>query len=506
MDPRSITRREFLGTLAIAGTTRKSGVRLAGGFVHESHAVGHRLRDGQLSAMPAATERRALVIVGGGIAGLSAAWRLRKRGFSDFVLLEMEAEPGGNARWGRNEIAAFPWAAHYVPVPGPGATLVRELFEELGVLRDWQFDERHLCHAPQERLFVHGQWQEGLEPHVGPTARDRDQWRRFLGRMEELAASGEFRVPMGEPAPDAPLDRLSMHDWMEKEGFDSPLVRWQVDYACRDDYGAFARDTSAWAGIHYFASREGGELGPLTWPEGNGWIAARLLERVGDIVRTGAFVERVVRAGSRWRIVTGQMAWEADAVIIAAPAFVADRILPPDSPVPRVEYSPWLTANLTLERWPANRGAPPAWDNVLFDSPSLGYVIATHQSLRTHVPRTVWTYYWPLADRPPAAARRWLLAQSWDTLANLILDDLSRAHPDIRDCVSRIDIFRIGHAMPRPVPGFLAARAVRTAARRRQRVFCAHSDVSGLPLFEEAQYRGVAAADAALEVLSGSRR
>src|SRR5690606_20545568 len=239
---------------------------------------------------------------------------------------------------------------------------------------------------------------------------------------------------------------------------------------------------------------------------GNGWIAARLLERVGDIVRTGAFVERVVRAGSRWRIVPGQMAWEADAVIIAAPAFVADRILPPDSPVPRVEYSPWLTANLTLERWPANRGAPPAWDNVLFDSPSLGYVIATHQSLRTHVPRTVWTYYWPLADRPPAAARRWLLAQSWDTLANLILDDLSRAHPDIRDCVSRIDIFRIGHAMPRPVPGFLAARAVRTAARRRQRVFCAHSDVSGLPLFEEAQYRGVAAADAALEVLSGSRR
>src|SRR5690606_13297797 len=243
----------------------------------------------------------------------------------------------------------------------------------------------------------------------------------------------------------------------EKEGFDSPLVRWQVDYACRDDYGAFARDTSAWAGIHYFASREGGELGPLTWPEGNGWIAARLLERVGDIVRTGAFVERIVRAGSRWRVITAQTVWEADAVIVAAPAFVADRILPPDAPVPRVEYSPWLTANLTLERWPANRGAPPAWDNVLFDSPSLGYVIATHQSLRTHLPRTVWTYYWPLADRAPAAARQWLLAQSWESLAGLILDDLSRAHPDIRDCVSRLDIFRIGHAMPRPVPGFLAA-------------------------------------------------
>jgi phytoene dehydrogenase-like protein len=498
-----LTRRRFLGTLAIAGTTRKSGVRLAGGFVHESHTIGHRLRDGVLSPVPQAIERRPLVIVGGGIAGLSAAWRLHKRGFTDFVLLEMEPEAGGNARWGQNEVTAFPWAAHYVPVPGPRAALVRELFEDLGLLRDGRFAERHLCHAPVERLFVHGKWQEGLEPHVGPTARDRDQWRRFLDRTRDMAESGAFTVPMGEPPPDAALDGLSMRDWLDAEGFDSPLVRWHVDYACRDDYGALARDTSAWAGIHYFSSRDGEEDGPLTWPEGNGWIAARLLERVGSVVRTGAFVERIVREGRRWRIITEQMVWEADAVIVAAPAFVADRILPPGRTAPRVEYSPWLTANLTLERWPANRGAPPAWDNVLFDSPSLGYVIATHQSLRTYVPATVWTYYWPLAEGSPAANRAWLLAQRWDALANRILDDLSRAHPDIRECVSRVDVFRMGHAMPRPGPGFLAARAARAAARVHERVFFAHSDVSGLPLFEEAQYRGVAAAESALEALAG---
>jgi len=61
---------------------------------------------------------------------LSAAWRLQKRGFLDFVLLEMEQQPGGNSRWGENEISAYPWAAHYVPVPDKKAALVRELFEE----------------------------------------------------------------------------------------------------------------------------------------------------------------------------------------------------------------------------------------------------------------------------------------------------------------------------------------------------------------------------------------
>ena len=67
---------------------------------------------------PSRIEKVSVVIVGGGIAGLSAAWRLHKRGFHDFVLLEMNDQAGGNSRWGENEITAYPWAAHYVPVPG----------------------------------------------------------------------------------------------------------------------------------------------------------------------------------------------------------------------------------------------------------------------------------------------------------------------------------------------------------------------------------------------------
>jgi phytoene dehydrogenase-like protein len=527
-----VTRREFIGSLTLLGVSRKSGRSITGSFVNESHALGHRLRDGVPFAAPSETSRVGIAIVGGGIAGLSAAWRLQKHGVQDFVVLEMEGQAGGNARWGENAVSAYPWAAHYVPVPGPRATLVRELFADLGVLEtagepetraggrgigEWR--ERDLCHAPQERLFIHGRWQEGLEPVVGPTARDRDQMRRFDDRMAEYRASGAFAVPMADadargsaPAgalPPAParirsgaaaldaLDRLSMEAWLRQEGFDSPWLHWLVEYGCRDDYGARARDVSAWAGIHYYAAREQDDPGPLTWPEGNGWIVRRLLERLGGHVRTGTIAYRLERAGRRWRILTPGRAWLADAVIVAAPAFVAARLIADGPPADRFEYSPWLTANLTLDRWPGERGIPPAWDNVIFESPALGYVVATHQSMRQYIPRTVWTYYWALTDGPPARVRRWLLAQTYESLRDRILRDLARAHPDIADCVAHVDIMRHGHAMIRPTVGFRTDPDRLRLQGRRDRLFFAHSDVSGISIFEEAQYRGVMAADAA---------
>jgi glycine/D-amino acid oxidase-like deaminating enzyme len=152
----------------------KSGRPIAGSFVNDSFPLGHRIRDRQKFAVATRIEKVPIVIVGGGIAGLSAAWRLQKRGFKDFLLLEMNDQAGGNSRWGENEVSAYPWAAHYVPVPGPRATDVRELFEDLGVLRNGEWNERNLCFAPQERLFLYGHWQDGIEPAIGLSARERD--------------------------------------------------------------------------------------------------------------------------------------------------------------------------------------------------------------------------------------------------------------------------------------------------------------------------------------------
>jgi glycine/D-amino acid oxidase-like deaminating enzyme len=474
----------------------KGDRRIEGSFINDSFAAGHSLRD--RAAFPNPTQRKKipLVIVGGGIAGLSAAWNLQKLGFYDFVLLEMNEEAGGNARSGQNAVSAYPWAAHYVPVPGPKATYVRELFEDLGVLVNGRWDERHLCFAPQERMFMYGRWQDGIEPAVGLSRADREQFLKIQDLLTSFRREGGFTIPIEIGIEKSPreLDRVSFAAWLKQQGVEAPAVLWYMNYCCRDDYGALASDTSAWAGIHYFASREPDEKGPLTWPEGNGWITRQLLQRVGARVRCGVPVSRITRLKNRYSVVCGDTEYECDVVIFAAPTFLAAFIIEGFPRLASFEYSPWLTANLTLDRFP--RGGSPdeiAWDNVVYASPTLGYVDATHQTVKTHIERTVWTFYWALADGAPATNRRRLLSADWNYWKQAILDDLERVHPDIRACVSRIDVMRMGHAMARPIVGSMFAEERRRLVKEKDGLFFANSDLSGISIFEEAQYRGITA-------------
>jgi NAD(P)-binding Rossmann-like domain len=504
-----VDRRKFLGagSAALIGLSFKGEKQIEGSFVNESFAAGHLLRDRKQFPLAKKIEKVPVVIVGGGISGLSAAWRLRKRGFTDFVLLEMNEQAGGNARWGENEITAYPWAAHYVPVPGPRATYVRELFEELGVFQDGKWNGRDLVFAPQERLFLYGRWQEGIEPAVGLTEKDREQFQRLAETFAKYRKSGAFTIPMevGVSQSDAELDKISFGEWLREQGFDSRPLNWYINYACRDDYGALAKDTSAWAGIHYFSSREEEEKGPITWPEGNGWITRRLLERVGGNVRTSEMVHRIAVEKHGVIVFAGETEYQAEFVIFSAPTFLAPYVMEEFPRLKDFVYSPWLTANLTLERQPDSKGAEPSWDTVFMDSPTLGYVDATHQSVRTHIEKTVWTFYWALAEGEPAENRRMLLEKDWNYWKEAILRDLERVHSDIRECVSRIDVMRMGHAMVRPAVGAIYSEERKRLKGREGRVLFANSDLSGVSIFEEAQFHGVEAAQMVLRKIGGRK-
>jgi hypothetical protein len=76
-----------------------------------------------------------------------------------------------------------------------------------------------------------------------------------------------------------------------------------------------------------------------------------------------------------------------------------------------------------------------------------------------------------------------------------------RLNPDLEGAITRIDVWRWGHAMARPEPGFLTLPARLAAVDAAPPLLHAHADLSGLSLFEEAHHRGVVAAEAALRHL-----
>ncbi len=394
----SVSRRAFVAALvaapALIGLSPKHSRVIAGGFVDDGSAAGHSIRDGK-TGHPRVRERKrcAVAIVGGGMGGLTAGWKLDALGVRDWTMLELASVAGGNARSGRNGVTRFPWGAHYLPVPSVDAVHVRDLMRDLGVLDSDGWDERTLCHSPQERIWQHGQWHAGLEPFDALPRADRAQFARFDATIAEWRATGAFSVPSamgharGRTGPHAArvraLDAQSASAWMASQGFTSPALRWWVEYGTRDDYGASLTSASAWAAVHYFAGRAPDELGPLTWPEGNDWIAQRLASRAGTRLVTNAPAEHIERTGTRWLVRTPQLDVECDVVIWASPLFVLPYVMPSVRLPITLEYAPWVVANLTLDRVPQERGAELAWDNVIYGSRSLGYVNATHQSLGT---------------------------------------------------------------------------------------------------------------------------
>jgi hypothetical protein len=538
-----LTRRDLLAAFlgvpaAIVACRSKQELHLPPGeIVGASDVLGHRIRDG-LTITPSQDQWQTtrVVIVGGGVAGLTAAGQLRRAGLEDFVLLELERAPGGTARSDASPIIAYPWGAHYLPAPMKENAALVELLDEMGVLEGSDEEgepvvaEQFLCRDPEERVFYRGRWYEGLYMQPGASREDLAQLEAFNAEINRLVGWRDskgrraFGIPVATVTDDIEitgLDKITMSEWLDRRGWRSARLRWLIDYGCRDDYGLTIDQTSAWAGLFYFCSRmkkPNVEAQPLiTWPEGNGRLVSHLYDKTRGKVRLGLAATEIIPVDKSGRNAVDVIAvdhagenavgFHAERVIFAAPTFLSNYVIRPYRENPRdyvadFQYGAWMVGNLFLKDRPRDRGFPLAWDNVLYESPALGYVVATHQRGLDRGP-SVFTYYYPLCDDDPREARSRLLAAGRDEWADITLTDLGRAHPEIRSLTERLDVMRWGHAMIRPRPGFIWSAARGDASKPYRGIHFAHTDLSGVALFEEAFYHGIRAADEVSRSLKG---
>ncbi|CCH03107.1 hypothetical protein FAES_5108 [Fibrella aestuarina BUZ 2] len=509
-----------------------SDAAIPGQLLGPNQAAGHRFRDGMAFPQPTKTSTTDVLIVGGGVAGLSARRWLHKQGVRDVLLLELEEQVGGNAAHGRNTSTAYPWGAHYLPIADPTDHELIDFLTESRLITGFDrdlpiYDDYALCHDPEERLFLHGRWQEGLVPSEGIAEADKAQIARFFALIDTLKkaigtdGNPAFAIPLDRSSADPAyrqLDAISFATYLDQQGFTSTYLRWYLAYCCKDDYGSLPEQTSAWAGLHYFAARRGqaanaNSSAVLTWPEGNGFLADQLRQQGASPIQSQALVYALQRTQAGFEALVYDTRQHTTArvlarqVILAIPQFVAVRLLAQLDPdraklASAIHYAPWLVANLTVTDLAQAKGMPLCWDNVLYGADSVGYIVANHQHL-TDDPQRVLTCYRPLCHAEPAVARRLAYETAREVWLSQLLDELETAHPGLRAQVQQADVWVWGHGMVSPTPGYIWG-ATRTQLRQpiTGGIVMAHSDLSGVSIFEEAFHQGILAASHVLTQLA----
>ncbi|MDZ7935325.1 MAG: hypothetical protein U5M51_10250 [Emticicia sp.] len=132
-----------------------------------------------------------------------------------------------------------------------------------------------------------------------------------------------------------------------------------------------------------------------------------------------------------------------------------------------------------------------SWDNVIYEGNGLGYVLSNHQELGQNQKTWQLTYYKPLVDTNPVDERKKAITKTHDEWKTEVINDLKKAHSKIEESILKIDVKLWGHAMVRPTIGFIHGTARHEAQQSvNNKIHFAHSDLSGVSIFEEAFYHG----------------
>jgi protoporphyrinogen oxidase len=430
----------------------------------EENKICHQVRDGKVFPRPPASAKHDVVIVGGGMSGLTCAHLLQNR---DFLLLEKEPHFGGNAYLLEYEGQAYGTGSAFAD-----AQLVADFAKEVGLepLPVNNFDPTIV-----NGEFVADTWGDGIDklPYPAPV---REAFKKF--RTEMLAIDYTKR--------EAELSNMPAPNLLK--GYPQELTLWWDGFGA-SSWGARSEDSAASSIVQQlqWMSAPDRKDDRYTWPGGLGALSKRLVEELqpkhADRMVTNATIVAVAteKDGVNVTYMDGAdlKTVSAKAVIMATPKFITRRIVEgipekQDEAMQQMRYIPYALVNLIFDKEVYRKG----FDNWCPGNTFTDFIVADWviRNQAGYKPKyNILSCYTPLREED----RRLLLTEpNARKVAGDVLKDFQKLMPSFNVDPIEVHLYRRGHAMYMTTPG-LYTRVQPLLRQPMERVFFANTDAEG---------------------------
>ena len=431
----------------------------------EENRICHQVRDGKVFSRPPASTRHDVVIVGGGVSGLTAAYHLQHR---DILLLEKEPHWGGNAYAMEYDGSAYATGSAFIWSDSDAFSFAKEIgVDPLPV----DCPDGSII----DGVFVPDTWGEGLNKLPYPPI-TRESFKKF--KKEMLAIDVEKR---GEELYNVPFS-----DFMKL--YAGEIKQWWDTYG-PSNWGAASDETAAAVGIHELQeiAVQSHSDDRYTWPGGIGALTRKLADllapKLGDRMQLGATIVAVVPGKDDVQVTYMSGAdlktVAAKAVIMATPKFITRRVVEgiPDKQseaMQQIRYAPYCVVNLIFDKPVFNKGYD-TWcpGNTFTDFVVADWVIRKKSGYKQKY--NILSCYTPMKEEQ----RPYLLTEAGARkIAANVLRDFQKLTPETNVDPVEVHIYRRGHPIYMSTPG-LYTRVQPLVRQPMERVIFANTDSQG---------------------------
>lgn len=432
----------------------------------EDNRVCHQVRDGKVFSRPPVSAHHDVVIVGGGVSGLTSAYLLRGR---DFLLLEKEPHWGGNAYLMEYDEQAYATGAAFIE---KSETAAFDLATQIGLnplpVNNW--DGTIL-----QGEFIPDTWGEGLDK-LPYSASVRESFKKF--RKEMLAIDLQKRTQE--------LFAVPFSDFLKN--YPDEIKQWWDNYG-PSNWGAVSDETAAAIGLYEVRAISGDNRADdrYTWPGGLAAITRKLAQTLqassADHLLTGATIVAVVPQKDSVQVTYTRNAQlttvSAKAVIMATPKFITRHIVEglPDKQseaMHQIRYIPYPVVNLIFDKPVFNKGYD-TWcpGNTFTDFIVADWVVRQQPGYQQK--HNILSCYTPMREDD----RGYLLTElSARKVAQNVLRDFQRLFPGSNLDPIEVHIYRRGHPLYMSTPK-LFTKVQPLTREPMDRVFFANTDSEG---------------------------